>query len=129
MRRPPEEDDPRVYAALAMPNAAIENGGVEILRAGIIEDELHIVLRRAFKDPRQWGEVLVDATQRLAKLYAAETKRTEKDVIAAIAAAFAGLGGGAGARKAAPRKQPAHKTKRKSAPKSARNLKSMRKNG
>ena len=33
-------DDPRVYRALALPEKALESGGVEILRLGIVEDEL-----------------------------------------------------------------------------------------
>jgi hypothetical protein len=83
------DDDPRVYAALAMPNAALENGGVEILRVGVIEDELHVQARRAFKDPKLWGAVLADVAKRIAAVYAAETKRTREDAFAAILAAFA----------------------------------------
>jgi hypothetical protein len=103
MRHP---DDPRIYAALAMPNAAIENGGVEILRAGIIADELHVGARRAFKNPRQWGEVLADIAQRVARLYAGETSRSEQDVIAAIRTAFAAQLGAP----AAQARKPARKT-------------------
>jgi hypothetical protein len=102
-----DDDDPRIYAALAMPNAAIENGGLEILRAGIIDDELHVGARRAFKDPKQWGEVLADIARRIAKLYADETTRTERDVIAAIGSAFAAQ---FGAPAAAPRRKSARKT-------------------
>jgi Domain of unknown function (DUF5076) len=83
-----DTDDPRIYAALAMPNAAIEEGGVEILRVGIIADELHVGARRAFKDPKQWGEVLAEIAQRIAKVYAAETKRSEQDVVEAIRDGF-----------------------------------------
>jgi Domain of unknown function (DUF5076) len=102
-----DTDDPRIYAALAIPNAAIENGGLEILRAGIIDDELHVSARRAFKDPKQWGEVLADIAQRIAKLYANETQRTEQDVIAAIRTVFAAQPGAPVAR---PRRKPASKT-------------------
>jgi Domain of unknown function (DUF5076) len=99
--------DPRIYAALAMPNAAIENGGLEILRAGIVDDELHVGARRAFKDPKQWGEVLADIARRVAKLYADETTRSEQDVIAAMHTAFAVQ---LGAQTAQPRRKPARKT-------------------
>jgi hypothetical protein len=108
-----DDDDPRIYAALAMPNAAIENGGLEILRAGIIDDELHVGARRAFKDPKQWGEVLADIARRIAKLYADETTRTEQDVIAAIGSAFAGQFG------APPAAQRRRKSARKNAPRRA----------
>jgi len=102
-----DTDDPRIYAALAMPNAAIENGGLEILRAGIVDDELHVGARRAFKDPKQWGEVLADIARRIAKLYADETTRSEQDVIAAMRTAFAVQ---LGAHAAPPRRKPARKT-------------------
>ena len=36
------EDDPRVYRALALPEKALERGGVEILRLGIVDDELYV---------------------------------------------------------------------------------------
>ena len=101
-----DTDDPRIYAALAMPNAAIENGGLEILRAGIVDDELHVGARRAFKDPKQWGEVLADIARRIAKLYADETTRSEQDVIAAMHAAFAVQ---LGPQAAQPRRKPARK--------------------
>jgi uncharacterized protein DUF5076 len=107
-----DTDDPRIYAALAMPNAAIENGGLEILRAGIIDDELHVNARRAFKDPKQWGEVLADIARRIAKLYADETQRTEQDVIASIRAVFAAQPG-------APAAQPRRRQAKKTAPRRA----------
>ncbi len=81
--------DQQVYQALVLPDEALDRGGVEILRAGIIEDELYVSARHAFKDPAQWGEVLADITRRLGQLYAAEGEYARKEVIAAIASAFA----------------------------------------
>jgi hypothetical protein len=85
----PPRSDNQVYEALALPNEAIADGGVEILRAGIINDELFVSARRAFQDPAQWGDVLADAARRLGLLYAAETDYTEKEVLGAIESAFA----------------------------------------
>jgi hypothetical protein len=83
----PFEEKP-VYQALALPNEAIANGGVEILRAGIIDGELYVSARHAFEDAAQWGEVLADITRRLGLLYSAETDLTEKEAIAEIEEAY-----------------------------------------
>jgi Domain of unknown function (DUF5076) len=82
-------DDNPIYEALVIPNEALDKGGVEILRAGIVKDELYVTARRAFDDPAMWGEVLGDVTRRIARVYAAEGKYTQKDALAAISGAFA----------------------------------------
>ena len=84
----PSSDKP-IYDALAIPNEAIANGGVEILRAGLVDDELYVTARHAFKDPAQWGEVLADITRRLALLYSMETDLTEAEALAEIEEAYA----------------------------------------
>ena len=81
-------DNP-IYDALVIPNDALDKGGVEILRAGLIEDELYVTARPAFADPGTWGEVLGDITRRIARLYAVDGKYTHKDALAAIAGAYA----------------------------------------
>src|SRR5438045_7271680 len=82
-------DDPRVYRALALPEKALENGGLEILRLGIIDDELYVSALPAFKAPAQWGEVLAEVTQRLGAIYAAQkTGLSKKDVTVQIAEAY-----------------------------------------
>jgi hypothetical protein len=82
-------DDPRIYQALALPEQALENGGLEILRAGIIDDELYVSAVPAFKAPSQWGEVLADIARRLGAIYAAQdTGLTRKDATVHIAEAF-----------------------------------------
>src|SRR5436190_12601164 len=99
-------DDPRVYQALALPEQALENGGLEILRLGIIKDELYVSALPAFKAPAQWGEVLAEVANRLGAIYAAQkTGLGKKDATVQIAEAFtaemgARLIGGAKARSA-----------------------------
>ena len=66
------DDDPRVYQALALPDKALEDGGVEILRLGIIDDELYVSALPAFSAPAQWGEVLAEVARRLGAIYAAQ---------------------------------------------------------
>ena len=82
-------DDPRVYQALALPDKALEGGGVEILRLGIIADELYVSALPAFSAPAQWGEVLAEVAERLGAIYAAQKAGLDqKDVIVQIAEAF-----------------------------------------
>jgi hypothetical protein len=82
-------DDPKVYQALALPEQALERGGVEILRLGIIQDELYVSALPAFTAPGQWGEVLAEVAERLGAIYAAQkTGLGQKDVIVQIAEAF-----------------------------------------
>ena len=83
-------DDPRIYQALALPEQALENGGLEILRLGIIEDELYVSTLPAFKTPAQWGEVLAEVANRLGAIYAAQTSGlSKKDATVQIVEAFA----------------------------------------
>jgi hypothetical protein len=111
-------DDPRVYQALALPEQALENGGLEILRLGIIEDELYVSALPAFKAPAQWGEVLAEVAIRLGAVYAAQgTGLNKRDVSVDIAEAFAAA---MGARPVKPAKKPAKKSVKKVAKKAAR---------
>jgi hypothetical protein len=83
------DDDPRVYQALALPDKALEDGGVEILRLGIIKDELYVSAVPAFTAPSQWGEVLAEVAEQLGAIYAAQnTALDKKDVTFQIVEAF-----------------------------------------
>ena len=80
----------QVYQALALPDEALTNGGTEILRAGIIDGELYVTARRAFKDHAKWGDVLAEIAQRLALIYSAEDAELDEreiliDIVEAIA--------------------------------------------
>jgi hypothetical protein len=108
-------DDPRVYQALALPEQALENGGLEILRLGIVNDELYVSALPAFKVPAQWGEVLAEVASRLGAIYAAQdTGLNKKDVTVQIAEAFAAEMGARPVKAAKkPTKKPAKKAARK----------------
>jgi len=80
---------PDIYDALPIPSDALDKGGVEMLRAGVVEEELFVTARRAFTDPAHWGYVLADITRRLAALCAAQGELTEVKASAAIVGAFA----------------------------------------
>jgi hypothetical protein len=106
-------DDPRIYQALALPEQALENGGVEILRLGIVNDELYVSALPAFKAPAQWGEVLAEVAVRLGAIYAGQkTGLNKKDVTVEIAEAFAAE---MGARPVKAAKKPTKKSAKKAA--------------
>ena len=109
-----------IYEALMIPNDALDNGGLEILRAGIVKDELYVTARRVFKDASRWGDVLADIARHIALLYSAEdTDLTEKEILAEIVEAFAADLGAraikdrAKKRKIAKRKAPTRRRKAK----------------
>ena len=111
-----DTDGNNVYDALVLPDEALANGGVEILRAGIIDDELYVSARRAFVDPGQWGEVLAEVARRLAILYSLETDFTEDEVVGEIISAFAAdLGGPLAVPKKRAKKKTAAKTSKTTA--------------
>jgi hypothetical protein len=83
-------NDPRIYQALALPEQALKDGGLEIVRAGLVNDELYVSALPAFKAPARWGEVLAEIARRLGAIYAAQTPGlSTKDVTVQIAEAFA----------------------------------------
>ena len=111
-------DDPRIYQALALPEQALEKGGLEILRLGIIEDELYVSALPAFETPAQWGEVLAEVATRLGAVYAAQKPGlNEKDVTTDIVEAFAAE---MGARPVKAANKPAKKPIKKPAKKATR---------
>jgi hypothetical protein len=85
------KNETREFDALAIPSDALEKGGIEILRASVVEGELHVTLRRAFEQPEHWGGLLSELVRRVARAYAAaDGKLKEQDVIARIRASFSG---------------------------------------
>jgi len=83
------EDANRTYHALTIPSDALEKGGAEILRAGLVDEELSVAALRAFDDPAVWGEVLADIAHKIALMFSAEDAGlTEQDALTQIAEAF-----------------------------------------
>jgi Domain of unknown function (DUF5076) len=105
-----DPDDRRIYEALALPAEALDKGGLEILRAGLIEDELYVAARRVFREPATWGEVLGDIARRVATIYSLDdTGLSEKDIVADIVEAFAAEMGLPAVKTAKPTGKPAKK--------------------
>jgi hypothetical protein len=79
---------PAVFDALHVPPAALEEGGVEVLRAVIVDGGLHVSLRRAFDDPEAWGMLIADIARHVARIYATEDKFGEEETLARVRAIF-----------------------------------------
>ena len=77
-----------VFDALHIPPAAMEQGGIEVLRAVIIDGALHVSLRRAFDDPEAWGMLIADVARHIARIYANEMHMPEEETLARIRGIF-----------------------------------------
>ena len=67
-----------------IPPDALEKGGVEILRASIVEGAVSVAMRRAFDDPFTWGILLVDLARHAARIYVLETEMSEEEALEQI---------------------------------------------
>jgi hypothetical protein len=76
------------YDALQIPPGANQKGGIEVLRAGVVDGGLHVTLR-AFNDPKAWGILLADVARQVARVYAQEGDEAEDNVVERIRDAFA----------------------------------------
>lgn len=82
--------DHQIYDALPISSDALDKGGVELLRAAVVDEELFVTARRdAFVGPAPWGFVLADIARTLASLYAADGQLTAAEVTTVIADEFA----------------------------------------
>ena len=58
------------FDPLHIPPTALEQGGVEVLRAAVVGGGLHVSLRRAFDDPQAWGMLIADVARHAARIRA-----------------------------------------------------------
>ena len=79
--------DPEVDP-LPIPPAAQEQGGVEVLRALIVEGKLEVALRRAFEEPDFWGLLIADVALHAARIFTTETEMSEEQALARIREMF-----------------------------------------
>lgn len=66
---------------LPVPPEAVEQGGVEVLRAFIVDGRLEVSLRRAFEEPDVWGMLIADVARHAARIYATETDLSENQAL------------------------------------------------
>src|SRR3954453_24065229 len=82
------DSDKPIFDALVIPPTALQQGGVEVLRAAIIDGGLHVSLRRAFDDPEAWGMLIADVARHVERIYATESKFQEDETLERIRALF-----------------------------------------
>ena len=75
-----------VFDALHVPPEAFDKGGVEVLRAVIIDGALHVSLRRAFDDPEAFGMMIADITRHVGRIYS--DKFPEEETVERIRAIY-----------------------------------------
>jgi hypothetical protein len=54
---------------LDLPPEALAEGGQEVLRAFVVEGELHVSLQPAFDRPAIWGTLLAETARHIARMY------------------------------------------------------------
>lgn len=74
------------FEALAIPPDALEQGGIEVLRAAVVDGAVSVALRRSFDDPATWGRLLIDLARQAARAYALETDMSEEEAFERIRA-------------------------------------------
>ncbi|WP_430913486.1 DUF5076 domain-containing protein [Methylobacterium sp. sgz302541] len=74
------------FKELAVPPDALEKGGIEVLRASVVDGAVSIALRRSFDDPFTWGRLLIDLARHAARIYALESDLSEEEAFARIRA-------------------------------------------
>ena len=74
------------FESLDIPPDALEQGGVEVLRAAIVDGAVSFALRRSFEDPATWGRLLIDLARQAARIYALETEMSEEEAFERIRA-------------------------------------------
>jgi len=83
-----DPNDFPVFDALHIPPLALEKGGTEVMRAVVIEGDLHLSLRRAFEDPETWGMLLADVARHIGRLYARDGGMSEQEVVEKVCTTF-----------------------------------------
>ena len=76
------------FAELSVPPDALEQGGIEVLRAAVVDGAVSVALRRSFDDPATWGRLLIDLARQAARAYAVETDMSEAEAFERIRAGW-----------------------------------------
>jgi len=79
---------PQPFDALQVPDAALTQGGVEILRCGVINEGLHLTMRPVFQDTTMWGRVLADIAFQLVGAHAKAANLNPSKMLAGIRQTF-----------------------------------------
>ena len=68
--------------------ALADAGSVEVLRAWVADEGLHVALGQMFPDPETWGMLLVDVARHAARAFAAEKVCSQDDALQRIREIF-----------------------------------------
>jgi len=69
----------KLYDEVTLPMELTRQPGLEILRVGIVDRDLQVVLKRCFDNPADWGAAAVEILQFAAKTYERETGVAAED--------------------------------------------------
>ena len=78
----------KTFVELSAPPDAVENGGIEVLRAAVVDGAVSVALRRSFDDPATWGRLLIDLARQAARTYALETEMSDAEAFERIRAGW-----------------------------------------
>ena len=78
----------KTFVELSAPPDATENGGIEVLRAAVVDGAVSVALRRSFDDPATWGRLLIDLARQAARTYALETDMSDEEAFERIRAGW-----------------------------------------
>jgi hypothetical protein len=76
------------YEQIKLPTELTAQSGLEVLRAGIVNGDLQIVLKRCFDEPDAWGAAAAEILQYAAKIYATETEIAAEDALGRMVETF-----------------------------------------
>jgi Domain of unknown function (DUF5076) len=82
------DNPPPVFDALHVPPLALDRGGTEVLRAVVIDGDLHLSIRRAFEEPETWGMLLADLARHIGRIYAREGHMSEEAIVEKVCETF-----------------------------------------
>jgi hypothetical protein len=76
------------YKALNPPPLVRDKPADEVMRAAVLNGELHVSLRLGFNEPAVWGQLFVDAARHVARIYAHEKLMSEEAALERIRESF-----------------------------------------
>jgi hypothetical protein len=76
------------YEEIALPAELTRQSGLEILRAGVVDGDLQIVLKRCFDEPDAWGAAAAQILQYAANIYGKESDISPEDALGRMVDTF-----------------------------------------
>jgi hypothetical protein len=80
--------DRELYEEIELPDELTQQAGLEILRAGIVDGDLQIVLKRCFDEPDAWGAAAAQILHYAADIYGKESDISFEDALGRMVDTF-----------------------------------------